>query len=1039
MQSYTPSSGIDTEWQRIAPLLDEAMEALSEKDRDAVVLRFFEQLPLNEVAPKLGVSEDGAQKRVGRALEKLRGFFVRRGRTVSIAAMTGLLLNQSVQAAPASIVSFVCAAVVGSSAPTSSFVAELQESTIHTIAQVGRRLFAVRAGSIAILVFLTALVAVKFSEHTRHDASGVEAGFVLAPSLETPSTGSGIPDAPSDPAVPMECTLLLLRVVDGETTAPVANAQLTLVSTIGSSQTTIRQFLTDPNGFARVIYSTIPVKSWSHRIEVFRDGYVPRYLSWSEHQQDRMEEIPASYILKLEPAVTIGGGVVDEQDLPVRGARVVFSVSGPTPSRARERRTMMGNYHTEITGVDGRWTCSHVPARFGQIEFKPVHPLFQEELWVPDSPDAPNYVNVSKIPEADFLTGRATMRLKAGLAIVGVVTDESGRPVEGARVTQNYEFKLAERSLLTPADGSFEFRNGRAGGLTLTVQSANLAPVVTSLVFNASLENLRVTLPAARLLRGVVVDEEEAPVVGAVIEPMSPSNDSRTLFQWRSTTDIEGRFGWDAAPAVQEYTVYSKGFETQRQLKLTADGLEQTIRLMRSVAPSAALILGRVFDVNTKQPPPSVRVQLWETRKEPGGGLSTFTTLPEDAGPDGQFRIKTSAGTLRYVLEVQAPAYWPQRITNEVTGTRDVTLQFGLEKAPVIAGLVLTPMGEPAAGATLVVCGHHESAFLATPGRLVIDSFAGNQVSAVADLQGRFRLPSKRDSEVVVVAHSGGFVEVPFSHMTSNTVISLQAWGRIEGTVRVGSKPMAEEGVRLSSLSWRAYRSPRASVYLGATTDADGRFVFTAVPPGEWNVMRELKPAGPGRIGMRIPAHSHGAPVIVQSGETSTVIVGGEGRTVVGRMVAGTAVEADLWAENFVTLILKTSASGAPVPPKMKDFSTGEHFETANQAYLERADAYWNSSLGMYQQRLQREYSAMFVADGSFRIDAVPPGDYLLKVTLSAPPKLSEGNPPNFKPIASLETDVSVPVDSSPSDDTLVNLGTLHLLPAPTAAGPHSR
>ena len=69
----------------------------------------------------------------------------------------------------------------------------------------------------------------------------------------------------------------------------------------------------DTNGAARVAYSTVPVKFWSHRIEIFRDGYVPKYVSWSEYQQDRIEEIPADYTVRLQSAVTIGGVVLDEQ------------------------------------------------------------------------------------------------------------------------------------------------------------------------------------------------------------------------------------------------------------------------------------------------------------------------------------------------------------------------------------------------------------------------------------------------------------------------------------------------------------------------------------------------------------------------------------------------------------------------------------------------------------------------------------------------------------------------------------------------------
>src|SRR5882672_8576959 len=72
----------DSTWLEIEPLLDEAMASLNEIDRDAVVLRYFENKSLHEVGSALGSSEDAAQKRLARAVEKLRSFFTRRGKTL---------------------------------------------------------------------------------------------------------------------------------------------------------------------------------------------------------------------------------------------------------------------------------------------------------------------------------------------------------------------------------------------------------------------------------------------------------------------------------------------------------------------------------------------------------------------------------------------------------------------------------------------------------------------------------------------------------------------------------------------------------------------------------------------------------------------------------------------------------------------------------------------------------------------------------------------------------------------------------------------
>src|SRR6266581_969858 len=193
MQSYVGPSESEAAWRRIAPLLDEALDRLGEKDRAAVVLRFFEQKSLKQVAEKLGASEDGAQKRISRAIEKHRLLFARHGNGVSAAA------------APAAL-------------PV-------------TAQPTPRR--------------------------------GLPAAGPLADVAPQPDAGQ-----------------LLFRVLDAQSGAPVTNARLTLVSIAELSRRTTNTFATDAQGTGTIFYSPIPVKYWSHRIEIFRDGYVPKYVSW---------------------------------------------------------------------------------------------------------------------------------------------------------------------------------------------------------------------------------------------------------------------------------------------------------------------------------------------------------------------------------------------------------------------------------------------------------------------------------------------------------------------------------------------------------------------------------------------------------------------------------------------------------------------------------------------------------------------------------------------------------------------------------------
>ena len=90
-------------WPQIAPLLDEAVAQLAEADRNAVVLRFYEQRPLEEVGRVLGLNADATQKRVSRALEKLRKFFAKRGGTVGANGRVVVVSANAVQAAPAGL------------------------------------------------------------------------------------------------------------------------------------------------------------------------------------------------------------------------------------------------------------------------------------------------------------------------------------------------------------------------------------------------------------------------------------------------------------------------------------------------------------------------------------------------------------------------------------------------------------------------------------------------------------------------------------------------------------------------------------------------------------------------------------------------------------------------------------------------------------------------------------------------------------------------------------------------------------------------
>ncbi|HEY3931910.1 MAG TPA: sigma-70 family RNA polymerase sigma factor, partial [Verrucomicrobiae bacterium] len=92
------------DWTQIEPLLDDAMAALDETDRAAILLRYFENKNLREVGEALGTSDDAAQKRVSRAVERLREFFSKRKITIGASGLVVLISANAVQSAPVGLV-----------------------------------------------------------------------------------------------------------------------------------------------------------------------------------------------------------------------------------------------------------------------------------------------------------------------------------------------------------------------------------------------------------------------------------------------------------------------------------------------------------------------------------------------------------------------------------------------------------------------------------------------------------------------------------------------------------------------------------------------------------------------------------------------------------------------------------------------------------------------------------------------------------------------------------------------------------------------
>ena len=104
--AMTPESSpimTETQWGQLAPVLDELVDKLTNQDRLAILLRFYQGKSFEDMGKAMGVSEEAARKRADRAVDKLRGMFAKRGFTAGAATLATALATNITRPAEAAL------------------------------------------------------------------------------------------------------------------------------------------------------------------------------------------------------------------------------------------------------------------------------------------------------------------------------------------------------------------------------------------------------------------------------------------------------------------------------------------------------------------------------------------------------------------------------------------------------------------------------------------------------------------------------------------------------------------------------------------------------------------------------------------------------------------------------------------------------------------------------------------------------------------------------------------------------------------------
>ncbi|HTB64388.1 MAG TPA: sigma-70 family RNA polymerase sigma factor [Opitutales bacterium] len=157
INTINDNTGQDAHWLELAPVLDAALNRLDAADRDAIVLRYYQQCDVRSVGTALGASESAAQKRLGRALERLRGILIRSGVTVASAAALGSTL----EASPVTVSTPGMAACISAQALGNAALAAKTSLTLATLKTIMTTKLALGFAAVAAVGSIAAVLIIK--------------------------------------------------------------------------------------------------------------------------------------------------------------------------------------------------------------------------------------------------------------------------------------------------------------------------------------------------------------------------------------------------------------------------------------------------------------------------------------------------------------------------------------------------------------------------------------------------------------------------------------------------------------------------------------------------------------------------------------------------------------------------------------------------------------------------------------------------------------------------------------------------------------
>jgi thiol-disulfide isomerase/thioredoxin/protocatechuate 3,4-dioxygenase beta subunit len=726
----------------------------------------------------------------------------------------------------------------------------------------------------------------------------------------------------------------------------------------------------------------------------------------------RLGEVDDQTVLKVQlfPTRIYTGKVVDEAGKPVAGGIGELWEDG-LPRLNGPGRPTYPRYLRVISDDQGVWATPPLPVHDNYtLNIRWRVPGYVEDRW------GGQYSG--RLNQADVLAGKAVSVLKRGVEVTGIVVDQDGKPIAKAQVAQGDDRfpSNAPPETRTDENGCFRFANTPQGKLVLTAKASGRAPELVELDVQPGLQPVQFKLGEAAKFHFLVIDKDFNPIANAMICPDT----------WRGYRTIPGSFRtnkeglatWSGPHDPVEFDVLSRGMIDNRDLVFSPSKDEYDVHVVTLRAPLE--LTASVTDAVTGKPIPNFKVVHGIKFSEEGNPSWQRRSYEQRVGKDGKFEDKITDHYPYRMVRIEADGYAPVESKTFSLKEEKVDLTFKLQPATNLQGTVVTADNKPVAGATVyLTTGNHFP--YATNGRM---THFRDGLSAVTNPEGLFTfLPQEKSAKLLVICDQGYFYCTVDELNQQDHKITLNPWCQLSGKVMVGDKPDANGHV--SVFRYRGAKESFVNFHNDVQADAQGNFHFDRLEAGDSGVSRYIQ----------LSENSHGTAnsirVNITADHNEPVIVGGTGRAVIGRIA---------WPEGATVYPLTEGHHGLSTATdyrKLHEQFLPEGFDTwdmeKRQQYIESDEG--KKAFEAYNKVTEKltinrkHYGFAINSDGTFRIDDVLPGTYMLNVSIDKPlPGRSCGNGDSVGQV-NQEVTVSELAEGVTYDPVPMDLGTISITP----------